>query len=97
VAIYEYQCDQHGLFDITRPLGTAPESAACSICGSDARRVISLPTVRCGPRSGWTAAMDHAEKSRYEPQVVTSVPSAGAQRRTPVVQMTPALARLPRP
>jgi len=27
------------------------------------------------------AAIEHAQKSRYEPEVVTSVPSAGARRR----------------
>lgn len=97
MAIYEYQCDQDGLFEITRPLGTAPESVACSVCGSEARRVFSIPMVRRGSRTASFAAIDHAEKSRFEPEVVTSLPSTGARRRTPMATLTPALQRLPRP
>ena len=97
MAIYEYWCDQHGVFEITRPLGMALESAVCLVCGSEARRVFSVPMVRTGSRTALFAAMDHAEKSRHEPDMVTSVPSAGARRRTPVLPLTPSLRRLPRP
>ena len=97
MATYEYRCVQDGLFDITRPLGTAPAFVACTVCGSEARRVISVPMVRTRSRGGWTAAIDHAEKSRYEPEVVTSLPSTGARRRTPVIPLTPTLRGLPRP
>lgn len=97
MATYEYRCDKDGVFDVMRPLGTAPETAACPVCGIEARRVISMPMVRCGSRSGWTAAIDRAEKTRHEPEVVTSVPSAGARNRARVLPLTPTLARLPRP
>ncbi len=97
VATYEYRCDQDGLFDISRRLGTAPESAACPICGGDARRVFSVSMVRSGSRPGWVAAMDRADKSRFEPDVVTSLPPLSAANRMPALQMTPALRRLPRP
>lgn len=97
MAIYEYRCDQHGVFEVDRPLGSAPESVACSACGCQARRVFSVPNVRRGSRSAWAAAVDNAERSRYEPDVVTSLPATGARRRTPVLPLTPALQRLPRP
>ena len=97
MAVYEYRCDQDGVFEVTRPLGTAPESITCSGCGSEARRVFSAPMLRCGSRPALFAAIERAEKSRHEPEVVTSVPSAGARRRTPVLRLTPTLARLPRP
>jgi putative FmdB family regulatory protein len=97
VAIYEYRCEQDGVFEVTRPLGTAAEAETCSVCGSQARRVISRPMVLCGSRPAWTAAIEHAEKSRHEPDVVTSLPSTGARRRTPVLPLTPTLRRLPRP
>ena len=97
MAIYEYRCDQDGVFEVTRPLGTAPESVTCSVCGSEARRVLSIPMVRRGSRTALIAAIEHAEKSRDEPDVVTSLPSTGARRRTPVLPLTPTLARLPRP
>jgi putative FmdB family regulatory protein len=97
MSTYEYRCDQHGVFEITRPLGMAPKSATCSVCGSEARRVFSVPMVRSGSRTALFAAMDHAEKSCHEPDVITSVPSTGKSRRTPVLPLTPALRRLPRP
>jgi putative FmdB family regulatory protein len=97
VATYEYRCDQDGVFEVTRPLGTAPESVTCSVCGGEARRIFSIPMVKCGLRAGLIAAIDHAEKSRDEPDVVTSLPSTGARRRTRVLPLTPTLRRLPRP
>ena len=97
MAIYEYRCDQDGVFETSRPIGTAPESAACPACGSEARRIVSMPMVMCSSRSAWSAAIEHAEKSAHEPEVVTSLPSTGARRPARVAKMTPALARLPRP
>lgn len=95
MAIYEYQCDQDGLFDKTMPLGTAPGSVPCTTCGGPARRVFSAPLFRSASRSAWTTAMDHANKSRYEPEVVSSLPSTGAPSRT--LALTPKLRGLPRP
>lgn len=95
MAIYEYRCDQDGSFDVTLPLGTAPHSVPCSACGSQARRVFSTALFRSASQMAWTAAMDHADKSRYEPDVVTSLPSSGARSRT--LQLTPTLRGLPRP
>jgi hypothetical protein len=43
------------------------------------------------------AAVDHAEKTRDEPDVVTSLPPTGARKRTPVLPLTPTFRRLPRP
>lgn len=96
MAIYEYRCDDDGAFEMTRPLGTAPESVACPVCGSEARRVFSKPMLSLSPPA-LVAAIDHAEKSRDEPEVVTSLPRTGARKRTPVLPLTPSLRRLPRP
>lgn len=95
MAIYEYRCEHDGLFELTLPIGTAPESVPCAACGSPARRVISMPSFRSSSRSAWTAAMDRAQQSRHEPEVVSALPPAGGRRRT--VTMTPALRNLPRP
>jgi hypothetical protein len=43
------------------------------------------------------AALDHEEKTRHEPDVVRSLPSNGARKRTPVLPLTPTLRRLPMP
>jgi hypothetical protein len=42
-------------------------------------------------------AIDATEKTRDEPQVVTSLPSRPAGRRAPAAPSNPALRRLPRP
>lgn len=97
MAIYEYRCDEHGLFEIMRPLGTAPQSAPCPLCGGDAVRAISAPRLRSSARAGVFAAIERADKSRHEPKVVSSIPASGAYRRARTATLTPQRARLPRP
>jgi putative FmdB family regulatory protein len=96
VAIYEYRCARDGAFEVTLPIGTAPASVACPACASAAARVFSSPMMSFAPRA-LVAALDHEEKTRHEPDVVTSLPPAPARRRTPVLPLTPTLRRLPRP
>jgi putative FmdB family regulatory protein len=96
MALYEYRCERDGAFEITRPLGSAPAASACPVCHDEARRVFSSPMLRRQPRA-LVAAIDHAEKTREAPDVVTSLPPTGARRRTPMAPLTPALRRLPRP
>jgi putative FmdB family regulatory protein len=94
MATYEYRCDDDGLFEVGRALGTAPESIACPVCGKGARRVFSTPML-LSLSPAVVAAIDHAEKTRDEPDVVTSLPPR--RKRTPVLPLTPTLQRLPRP
>jgi putative FmdB family regulatory protein len=96
MVIYEYRCQQHGVFERMQPMGAASSIAPCPQCGGDAMRALSAPSVTRSSRAAWFGAVEHAEKSRHEPEVVSAVPSAGA-RRARQVQMTPALRRLPRP
>jgi putative FmdB family regulatory protein len=96
VALYEYRCEQDGVFDTFLPLGTAPASHACPDCGGEARRVFSKPLLKSVPRD-LVAALDREEKTRESPDVVTSLPPRPAHKRMPVAPLTPALARLPRP
>jgi putative FmdB family regulatory protein len=96
MAIYEYRCDDDGAFEVTRAIGTAPASIACPVCERAARRVFSKPLLASTSR-GLVAAIEHAEKTRHEPDVVTSLPPAPARKRTPVLPLTPTLRRLPRP
>jgi putative FmdB family regulatory protein len=96
MAIYEYRCEADGSFDVVRPMGTAPASVACPECASESMRVFSNPMISFAPRA-LVAALDHEEKSRHEPEVVTSLPPTGARRRTPMMPLTPTMRRLPRP
>jgi putative FmdB family regulatory protein len=96
MAIYEYRCGADGPFEVMRAIGTAPTSVACPVCASPSRRVWSAPmTTLVAP--GLAAALDHAEKTRDEPDVVTSIPPRPRHQRTPVLPLTPTLRRLPRP
>lgn len=99
MTIYAYRCAADGVFETAWPLGTAPESNICEVCGGEARRVFSSPMLSfSSPQSHeLSAAIEHAEKTRDQPEVVTSLPPTGARRRTPVLPLTPALRRLPRP
>ena len=94
---YEYRCDSDGgLLEVSFPFGTAPESITCERCGRQARRVFSKPML-LSSRRNLVTMLEHAEKTRTDPEVVTSLPSAGARKRTPVLPLTPTLRRLPRP
>ncbi|MGB2712144.1 MAG: zinc ribbon domain-containing protein, partial [Conexibacter sp.] len=66
MAIYEYRCDRHGAFEVTRPIGTASASVACPVCEREARRVFTKPMISSTP-PGLVAALDHAEKTREQP------------------------------
>jgi putative FmdB family regulatory protein len=96
MAIYEYRCEADGPFEVTRTIGTAPASVDCPACARAAERVFSSPMVSFAPRE-LVAALDHEEKTRHEPDVVTSLPAAPRHQRTPVLPLTPTLRRLPRP
>ena len=96
MAIYEYLCDRDGLVEASHPIGTAPASVTCPVCGREARRVYSAPMISCLPPA-LVGAIDRAEKTRDEPDVVTSLPPKPARQRTPVLPWTPTLRRLPRP
>jgi putative FmdB family regulatory protein len=95
MALYEYRCSSDGPFEVSRPIGTATETVPCKFCGGPALRVITAARIRNAARSAWHAAIDQADKSRYEPEVVTALPSAGPGPRRGAIH--PAMLNLPRP
>jgi putative FmdB family regulatory protein len=96
VALYEYRCGQDGPFDVMLPLGTAPATHACPECAGDSARVFSSPAMKTMNRELFRA-LEHEDKSRTNPEVVTSLPRKPKHQRTPVLPLTPTLAKLPRP
>jgi putative FmdB family regulatory protein len=81
--VYEYECERHGSFTLTRPMSRASESGDCPACGAAAQRVITAPTLfTLRPLARQAAARN--EKSRHEPAVRKSgcghkhSPGAGA-------------------
>ena len=82
--------------EVIRPMGGATDVQACPVCDGVAVRVFTPPMLPSAQRSAM-ALIDRAEKSRSEPEVVTSVPRRPPSERTPTAPRNPALQRLPRP
>jgi len=96
MATYQYSCDQHGLVETARPIGTAPRELTCPTCGQLARRVFSTPLLALADRRAMSL-IDRTVKSSDEPDVVTSLPPRRHPRAAPRAPASPALNRLPRP
>jgi hypothetical protein len=96
VVAYEYRCVRHGVFVVHRPIDHVDGPTLCSTCDSEATRLYSAPMLRRAP-AGPMALIDKAEKSRDEPDVVSSLPPRHPSRRTPMAPPNPKLQRLPRP
>jgi putative FmdB family regulatory protein len=97
MALYDYRCEADGVFEVSRPLGTAPGTVVCPVCDAEATRVFTTPMLGTTASKALVGAIEHAEKTRDAPDVVTSVPRRPRHQRTPTVPLTPKLARLPRP
>jgi putative FmdB family regulatory protein len=97
MAIYEYRCERDGAFDVILPIGTAPATVACPACEVESERVFTNPMTRSSIPRALVSALDHEEKTRYEPDIVTSLPPSGNRKPPRVARMTPQLAKLPRP
>lgn len=93
---YQYRCATDGVVDVRLPMGTAANRLPCPLCAREATRVFSSPQLSLGSRRVMEA-IDRTEKSRDEPDVVSTLPSAGARRRQRMAGPNPALQRLPRP
>jgi hypothetical protein len=97
VATFPYRCPDDGPFDVVRPIGTATATSSCPRCGADAVRIWTAPRLSLAQPAAM-AALDRAERSRFEPDVVTAPPARPLGRRpAPAGTANPALQRLPRP
>ncbi|GAY10423.1 zinc ribbon domain-containing protein [Pseudonocardia sp. N23] len=96
VALYRYRCSAHGAFDLTAPIGTAPDTAPCPGCTTASARQFTAPMLATGSRSA-LALIDRTRATADTPAVVGAPPPRPASRRTPIAPPNPALRRLPRP
>jgi putative FmdB family regulatory protein len=96
MATYQYRCVLDGVFDVSRPMGTAAPLWRCPICSSESVRVFTAPMLSVASRA-LMAAIDRTEKTRDEPDVVSALPPRRARTRSPMATRNPALQRLPRP
>jgi putative FmdB family regulatory protein len=98
MATYGYRCATDGPVEVRLPIGTAPAVLTCPRCGAPSARVFTAPLLGLADRRRMTV-IDHAEASRSEPAVVTSLPTApraGGRRRT-TGRLDPRTRALPRP
>lgn len=66
--LYEYQCNDHGLFEAERPMVRSAEPATCPVCSHSARRVLSATRTALVPRAS-RVARDRNEQSQHAPQL----------------------------
>lgn len=97
MATYEYCCDDDGLTEVNHPMGTAPRRTPCPSCGQPARRVFTTALVGRGDRVA-RQLIEATEATSDRPDVVTTIPPAGARRgRRGSAPLNPLLHKLPRP
>ncbi|MGJ8676204.1 MAG: zinc ribbon domain-containing protein [Akkermansiaceae bacterium] len=66
--LYDYQCNEHGVFEHFNPMSKSGEPCACPDCGVSSPRLISAPFFKLlSPVV--RNAMERNEKSRQEPHV----------------------------
>lgn len=92
--IYEYDCQQHGTFEVVTSLAQRMPAEPCPYpqCSQPARRVLSSPSTPQLCASD-VIAHDRNERSRHEPRMVTrGEPPHAARNAEPP---RPALQRAP--
>ncbi|MGH3986957.1 MAG: FmdB family zinc ribbon protein [Actinomycetes bacterium] len=94
MATYPYRCQEHGAFDVIRPIGSAAVTSHCPTCGGDAIRVFSPPML-AHTSAALAAAHQRDEQSREAPEVVSVLPPRRSERRAKPAN--PAVRDLPRP
>ncbi|HYQ41868.1 MAG TPA: zinc ribbon domain-containing protein [Polyangiaceae bacterium] len=67
--IYEFECTDHGSFELTRPIAQMREPAPCPDCGAHGKRLLSAPNLATGSVVGRKAAAIN-ERSQHEPRIV---------------------------
>jgi putative FmdB family regulatory protein len=81
--IYEFECADHGPFELTRPMAQVREPAPCPDCGELGKRLLSAPNLATGSALGRRAAAIN-ERSQHEPRIVqreTAKPSGDPAQR----------------
>lgn len=75
--LYEYQCQQHGVFEDWAGMACASHPASCPFCRAASPRILSAVRGAQLPASE-LRARDRNERSRHEPRVVAANKRASA-------------------
>jgi putative FmdB family regulatory protein len=68
--LYEFACEEHGVFEVRRPIGQAADPVPCVHCERPAARVFTPPLLRSlspAVREG----LAREERSRHEPRIAS--------------------------
>lgn len=66
--IYEFECSDHGRFELLRGLASYAQAAECPTCEGKATRILSTPHLTVISR-GERVARERNEQSSHEPRV----------------------------
>lgn len=66
---YEFECTDHGTFELIRPMAEVRTPAHCPECQQESRRLLSAPLLATGSALGRRAAAVN-ERSQHEPRIV---------------------------
>ena len=69
--IYEYECRQHGVFELLKSVSEVHDPGLCPRCALPGQRLISVPTLSAMARSE-VIAHERNERSRHEPRIARS-------------------------
>jgi putative FmdB family regulatory protein len=78
--IYEYECREHGVFELARKVADSGAAGGCPVCLQASPRIVSAPSLGRLERSQ-VRAIERNEKSRHEPQVVRTEPRSAPEHR----------------
>jgi putative FmdB family regulatory protein len=68
--IYEYECEQHGVFELQREMSLARLGADCPDCELSCPRILSVPRISAVTKQA-RIVHERNEKSQHEPRVAT--------------------------
>lgn len=66
--LYEYECQECGVFTALRKMSESHLSADCDVCGESSQRILSIPKLAVMDKSQ-RVAHERNEKSAHEPGV----------------------------
>jgi putative FmdB family regulatory protein len=67
--VYDYRCQEHGLFHDLQTLENHAEPCACPVCGRLSARIIMVPPELLLMNSDTRKAFSKNEKARHEPLI----------------------------
>jgi putative FmdB family regulatory protein len=67
--LYEYECRDHGIFELVRSMKDSADAADCPWCTCQAPRILSAPAVRQVERNT-RVALERNERSSHEPSLL---------------------------